>query len=78
MIKYARGYIMEELEKSFKEKYLALEIEFEEIDRYISRWNNSDIEQTLAKYLGLNSEEEDIWIENSDEALKTMLDQLKK
>ena len=69
---------MEELEKSFKEKYLALEIEFEEIERYISHWNNSDTEQTLAKYLGLNSEEEDIWIENSDEALKTMLDQLKE
>lgn len=69
---------MEELEKSFKEKYLALEIEFEEIDRYISRWNNSDTEETLAKYLGLNSEEEDIWIENSDEALKTLLDQLKE
>ncbi|MDD3415102.1 MAG: hypothetical protein PHY47_14015 [Lachnospiraceae bacterium] len=66
---------MEELEKSFKEKYLDLEIEFEEIDRYISRWNNSDTEQTLAKYLGLNSEEEDTWIENSDDALKEMLDQ---
>ena len=31
-------------EKTFKERYLAGEIEFEEIDRYISRWNNSDDE----------------------------------
>lgn len=47
-------------EKNFKERYLAGEIEFEEIDRYISRWNNSDDERTLAKYLGLNEEEEDV------------------
>ena len=43
-------------EKYFKERYLAGEIEFEEIDRYISRWNNSDDERTLEKYLGLNEE----------------------
>ena len=41
-------------EKNFKERYLAGEIGFEEIDRYISRWNNSDDERTLANYLGLN------------------------
>ena len=29
-------------EGTFKERYLAGEIPFEEIDRYISRWNNSD------------------------------------
>ncbi len=57
-------------EKNFKERYLAGEIEFEEIDRYISRWNNSDDERTLAKYLGLNEEEEDVWIDESDEALR--------
>ena len=28
-------------EKNFKERYLAGEIPFEEIDRYISHWNNS-------------------------------------
>ncbi|MBP3927926.1 MAG: aldo/keto reductase, partial [Clostridium sp.] len=59
---------------TFKELYLSGQIEFEEIDRYISRWNNSDDERTLAKYLGLNAEEEDVWIEESDEALKEMLD----
>ena len=59
---------------TFKEKYLAGEIEFEAIDDYIDVWNNSDDEQTLAHFLGLNAEEEDIWIDDSDEVLKEMLD----
>ena len=42
---------------TFKELYLSGQIEFDEIDRYISRWNRSDDERTLAKYLGLNAEE---------------------
>ena len=46
-------------DKKFKERYLAGEVELEE---------------TLAKFLGLNEEEEDVWIEVSDEALKEMLD----
>ena len=60
---------------TFKEKYLAGEIEFEEIDDYIENWNNMDDERTLAQFLGLNAEEEDLWIEDSDEALKALLDQ---
>lgn len=60
--------------KTFKEKYLAGEIPFEEIDRYISEWGYSDTTVTLREYLGLNEEEEDIWIEESDEALQEMLD----
>ena len=59
---------------TFKEKYLAGEIEFEAIDEYIDIWNNSDDERTLAKFLGLNAEEEDVWIDDSDEALKELLD----
>lgn len=59
---------------TFKEKYLAGEIEFEEIDNYIDTWNSSDEERTLAQFLGLNGDEEDVWIEESDEALKVMLD----
>jgi len=59
---------------NFKERYLAGEIEFEEIDRYISQWNNSDDTRTLAQFLGLNAEEEDVWIDDSDEALKELLD----
>lgn len=63
---------------TFKELYVSGQIEFEEIDRYISRWNRSDDERTLAKYLGLNEEEEDVWIDDSDEALKVLLDSCKK
>ena len=59
---------------TFKEKYLAGEIEFEAIDEYIDIWNNSDDERTLAKFLGLNAEEEDVWIDESDEALQELLD----
>ena len=66
--------VEDKTEKTFKERYLAGEIEFEEIDRYISRWNNSDDERTLAKFLGLNADEEDAWIDDGDEALKEMLD----
>ena len=63
---------------TFKEKYLAREIEFEAIDDFIDIWNNSDDERTLAKFLGLNAEEEDVWIDDSDEALKEMLDKQRK
>ena len=59
---------------TFKEKYLAGEIEFEAIDEYIDIWNNSDDERTLAKFLGLNAEEEYVWIDESDEALQELLD----
>ena len=59
---------------TFKEKYLAGEIEFEAIDDYVDEWNNSDDERPLAKFLGLNEDEEDAWIDDGDEALKEMLD----
>ncbi len=62
---------------TFKEKYLAGSVSFEEIDDFIDIWNNSDDEQTLAKFLGLNAEEEDVWIDDSDEALKELLDRQK-
>lgn len=65
------------MDKKFKELYLSGEIAFEEIDRYVGRWNHSDETGTLREYLGLNEEEEDIWIEESDEALQTLLDQQK-
>lgn len=59
---------------TFKDKYLAGEIEFEDIDDYIEEWNLSSTSDTLAKFLGLNEAEEDVWIEDSDEALKELLD----
>lgn len=60
---------------TFKERYLAGEIRFEEIDDYIEIWNNSNDERTLAQFLGLSADEEDVWIDDSDEALRAMLDQ---
>ena len=62
---------------TFKERYLAGEIPFEDIDLYIEEWNASDDTRRLAEFLGLTEEEEDVWIEQSDEALCEMLDQQK-
>ena len=55
---------------TFKEKYQAGEIEFEAIDDYVDEWNNSDDERTLAKFLGLNADEEDAWGDGGDEAVR--------
>ncbi len=62
---------------TFKEWYLAGELEFEEIDDYIAQWNESDDPRTLREFLGLTADEEDIWIDESDEALKAVLDRQK-
>ncbi len=59
---------------TFKELYLAGEIEFEEIDEYSYQWGMSDDNCTLAQYLGLNAEEEDAWVSVSEEALRELLD----
>lgn len=63
--------------KSYKELYLANEIEFEEIDDYSYNWGMGDDERTLAQYLGLNAEEEDAWVSIGEDALREMLDKLK-
>ena len=63
---------------TYKERYLAGEIEFEEIDEYSYQWGISDDERTLAQYLGLNEEEEDVWVSISEDALRELLDQQKK
>lgn len=61
------------MEKSFKEMYLAGEVEFEAIDDFSYEWGMSDDERTLAQYLGLNEEEEDAWVSVSEDALREML-----
>ena len=66
------------MEKKFKERYLDGEITCEEIDDYVDTWNNSDEPCSLREYLGLNAEEEDVWIEDSDEALQELLDRQKR
>jgi len=65
-------------EKKFKEKYLAGEIAFEEIDDYSQDWGFSEEPVTLREYLGLNEEEEDAWVSVCDEALRELLDRQKK
>ena len=62
------------MDKKFKDLYLAGEIEFEAIDDYSYEWGMSDEECTLAQYLGLNADEEDAWVSESDEALQALLD----
>lgn len=64
--------------KRFKELYLEGEAELEDIDRFVSRWNFSDETCTLREYLGLNEEEEDVWISDSDEALFQLLEAQRK
>ena len=64
-------------EKTFKERYIAGEIEFEDIDEYCEKWGELEDEGSLAKYLGLNAVEEDVWISDSEEALQELLDQQK-
>lgn len=66
------------MEKTFKEKYLAGEIEFEAIDDYCYQWGISDETRTLREYLGLNEEEEDAWISESEDALWELLEAQKK
>lgn len=61
----------------FKQRYLAGEIEFEEIDDYSYDWGMCDEMKTLREYLGLNAEEEDVWISTGEEALKELLDKQK-
>ena len=62
----------------FKEKYLAGQIPFEEIDIYIQEWGENEEPCTLRAYLGLNEEEEGVWVSDSDEALMELLDKQKK
>lgn len=64
--------------KKFKELYLAGEVELEDIDTFVSKWNFSDETCTLREYLGLNEEEEDAWISVSDEALFELLEAQRK
>ena len=63
---------------NYKELFLAGEIEFEAIDDYSFEWGNSDDPRLLGEYLGLNAEEEDVWISESEEALRDMLEAQKK
>ncbi len=62
------------MEKTYKELYLAGEIEFEAIDDYSYDWGMGDDPRTLCQFLGLNEEEEDAWVSVGEDALKELLD----
>ena len=66
------------MEKTLKERYLSGEREFEEIDEYCYQWGISDETRTLREYLGLNIAEEEAWVNDSEEALRNLLDGQKK
>ena len=63
---------------TYKDLYLAGEIEFEEIDDYSYEWGMSDDNCTLAEFLGLNAEEEDAWVSVSEDALRELLDKQRR
>ena len=65
------------MERKFKERYLAGEIEFEAIDDYSYEWGISEETCSLREYLGLNEEEEDAWVSIGEEALYEMLEKQK-
>lgn len=63
---------------NFKEKFLKGEIPFDDIHDYTQQWGFNEDPRTLREYLGLNEEEEDLWISESDEALEELLNSQKK
>ena len=58
---------------TFKEKYIKGEISFEEIDEYAYQWGSSEGTLSLREFLGLSKEEEEAWVEDSEEALEELL-----
>ena len=60
---------------TFRERFMNYEAEFDEIFDLTDKWNFSDETCTLREFLGLNAEEEDIWISESDDALEQFMEQ---
>mgnify|MGYP004687466031 FL=1 len=60
---------------TFRERFMNYEAEFDEIFDLTDKWNVSDETCTLREFLGLNAEEEDIWISESDDALEQFMEQ---
>ena len=63
---------------TFRERVMNHEAEFDEIFDLTDQWNFSDETCTLREFLGLNAEEEDIWISESDDALEQFMEQERK
>lgn len=60
---------------TFRKRFMNHEAEFDEIFDLTDKWNFSDETCTLREFLGLNAEEEDIWISESDDALEQFMEQ---
>ena len=63
---------------TFRERFMKHEDEYDEIFDLTDQWNFSDETCTLREFLGLNAEEEDIWISESDDALEQFMEQERK
>lgn len=63
---------------TFRNRFMNFETEFDEIFELTDKWNFSDETCTLREFLGLNAEEEDIWISESDEALEAFMEKERK
>lgn len=61
----------------FRERFLKGEIPFDDIFDLTDEWNMSDDPAPLREYLGLTAHEEDIWVEESDEALEDFMNREK-
>ncbi len=64
-------------EKTFRERYMAGETDFDEIFDLTEKWGFSDETCTLREYLGLTEQEEDIWVTTSDEDLEDFMEKEK-
>ena len=64
-------------EKTFRERFMDDETTFDEIFDLTDEWSDSDTNMPLREYLGLNAREEEIWVEESDEALEDYMEQEK-
>lgn len=61
------------MSKKFRERFLAGEAPFDEIFDLTDEWGFSDVTDTLREYLGLTVREEEIWVDESDEALEEFM-----
>ena len=58
------------MSKTFRERFLMGEAPFDEIFDLTDEWGFSDVTTPLREYLGLTVREEEIWVDESDEALE--------
>lgn len=58
----------------FKEACLNKLTDFERLDDWVEYWHSHDTHNTLCEFLGLTDMEYGIWLRESDEALKAVLD----